>query len=151
MTREPFLTPGLAAAATSLLSTGLGHTYTRTPMVYAARDRWSRRTPTPGTPVTGIRCRYVDRAHVRKADGGQIVVVQPAVTGGTLAFITTLTVLPDDPLQVGDLVSDIRDVRNGRVLLAGPVVVEADVDHAGWGQTTLRMVALEGPPVETPA
>jgi hypothetical protein len=150
MSLPPFLSRGLAASATRLLSTGLGHTYTRTPMTYAARDRYSRRVGTPGTPVTGVRCRYVARAHVRKADGGEIVVVAPAVTGGTLAFITTLTLLPDDPLAVGDLVSDIRDATNGAVLLAGPATVQAVLPHAGFGPTTLRMVALEGAPVEAP-
>lgn len=151
MTRAPWLTRGMASAATNLLSSGLGHTYTRTPVSYGARDRWSRRTGTPGTPETGVRCRYVDRAHVRKSDGGQMVIAQPPVTGGTLAFLTVLTVLPDDPLQVGDIVSDIRDRASGRVLLAGPVHVETDIAHAGWGETTLRMVVLEGAPVETPA
>lgn len=150
MTSPPFLTPGLAATATRILSGGLGHTYTRTPMTYSARDRYSRRVGTPGTPVTGVRCRYVARAHVRKADGGEIVVVAPAVTGGTLAFITTLTVLPGDPLAVGDRVSDVRDRAGGTVLLAGPVTVRAVLPHAGFGPTTLRMVALEGPPIEAP-
>lgn len=151
MSLPPFLSPGLAASATGLLSAGLGHYYTRTPMTYSDPDRWSRRTATPGTPVPNQRCRYVDRAHVRKADGGEIVVVNPSVTGGTLAFITTLTVLPDDPIQAGDLVSDVRDARSGQVLLAGPVKVQADMAHAGFGPTTLRMLALEGPPVETEA
>lgn len=150
MISSPFLTPGLAASATRILSGGLGHTYTRTPVAYAARDRWSRTTGTPGTPVAGVRCRYLDRAHVRKADGGEIVVVSPAAHGGTLAFLTTLTVLPDDPLAVGDQVSNIRDAR-GVVLLEGPATVQADLSHAGFGTTTLRMLVLEGVPVETNA
>lgn len=147
MIAPPYLTNGLADAATYILSGGLGHTYTRTPVTYSSRDRWSRKSGTPGAPTTGVRCRYLARTHLRQADGGFVVATAPPIDGGTLAFLTTLTVLPSDPLAVGDLVSDVRD-RLGAVLLAGPVAVRAVLEHAGFGETTLKMVVLEGVPVE---
>lgn len=145
--RSPLASPFLGAQATRLFAAGLGHTYTRTPITPGARSGYSTRTKTPGTAVTGVRCRYVPRTNLDTVDGGQIIAQEPPSSGGTLAFTQTLTVLPDDLLKVGDQVSDIRDSR-GVLLLAGPVEVQADMPHAGFGPTTLRMLVLKGAVVE---
>lgn len=145
--RPPYLTPGLAAAALRIFSGGLGHTYTRTPVTYAAPDVFTRRAATPDTPVTSVRCRYIPRTHVVLDDSGRVLTTTPPTAGGTLAALETLTVMPDDPLKEGDQVSDIRDAA-GNQLLVGPVIVQADIPHAGYGPTTLRMYVLRGPTTE---
>jgi hypothetical protein len=146
-TLPPYLTPGLADAAVHTFSGGLPHTYTRTPVAVGAPDVWARRVKTSGTPVTGVRCRYLPRTQVVTTDEGRVLTTTPPHHGGTLASLQTLTVLPDDPLAVDDQVSDIRDSR-GRVLLTGPASVIADIPHAGFGPATLRMLVLRGETAE---
>lgn len=149
-TTPPYLSPGLAAAARRIFAGGLGHTYTRIPVTVTPATVYAQRTVVPGSPdPVRRRCRYIPRTHLDLTDDGRLLTTEPPHTGGTLASVQTLTVLPDDPLAKEELVADVRDPA-GRVLLVGPAVVESDLPHAGYGEATLRMVVLRGPTEERP-
>jgi hypothetical protein len=138
---------GLTRSVRGIVAIGFAHTYTRTPVAPpTGKDVFARESGTPGTPVGGQRCRYLQRTHLERTPGGRIVATSPPAIG-TRRMIDTLGLPWDDPLKVGDTVSDIRD-RAGRVLLAGPVPVEAIEDVANFGEPTGRIAVLRGTPVE---
>jgi hypothetical protein len=112
----------------------LVHTYTRTPVTEGADDAHGNAAETPGTPVTGVACKYrsEDRVRIRNDDGGATIVRAPS-----------LTVAHDDPLDETDTVSNIRD-SEGTVLLAGPIQVGAPVPSAGLGPVLLKKFILRG-------
>lgn len=109
----------------------LAHTYSRTPVTSAGDDGYGA-TTTPGTTVTGQTCRYRPADRLRLDNGDRVTVSVP-----------TLTVPHDDPISVGDLVSDVRD-SDGVVLLAGPLAVESVEASAGLGPTLQKRAVLRG-------
>lgn len=110
----------------------LVHTYTRTPLVDGTEGDDGHTPLVPGAPVMGVPCLYqtVERA-VRDAGGVTIV------------DVPTLYVLPDDPLVVGNEVSNILDTA-GTVLLAGPLVVETINPYAEAGASVMKAAKLRG-------
>jgi hypothetical protein len=141
------LSRGLTRSVRGIVAIGFAHTYTRTPVAPATgKDLFARSVGTPGTPVTGVPCRYVQRTQLQQRPDGRVVGISPPAVGGERT-IETLGLRWDDPLKVGDQVSDVRDA-SGRVLLAGPVPVQAVEDVAGFGEVTGRIAVLRGVAVE---
>lgn len=127
--------PGLISAGTTAqlrrtFDSLLAHTYTRTPVTVTDGPYGSETTT--GAPVTGQPCRYRPTDRLRLADGARVTVSVP-----------TLTVPHDDPIAVGDLVSDVRD-SEGVVLLAGPLAVETIEASAGLGPVLQKRAVLRG-------
>jgi hypothetical protein len=140
----------MTASVRRLFEGGLQHTYTLIPYTYSAMDGWTSVTGTAGTSVTGKPCRYLPKPLIREYDTGIVTRVEPAVTDDTL-------LVPwDDPIKVGDHVTNIRALpvdgeASGRLLLkaddqtAGEAVVISEADHAGLGPITLRRLVLKDP------
>lgn len=119
------------AGIRTALSVFLTHTYTRTPVSESADDVYGPGR-TEGAAVTGQPCKYRAEDRLRLADGDRVTVSVP-----------TLTVAHDDPLDVGDLVSNVQD-STGAVLLVGPLTVETMVASAGLGPTLKKRAVLRG-------
>lgn len=108
----------------------LNNLYTRTPVTSGAVDAHYDETPVPGTPVTGLPCAYLATNRLLVDEAGRRTVSVP-----------TLYVYDDDPLAVGDLVSDISD-RNGTVTLAGPMAVETIDPAIESGASVMKIATL---------
>jgi hypothetical protein len=109
----------------------LTHRCTITPITAGAEDAEGNKPPTPGTPVTGVPCRYGTIQRAVRDEGGV-----------TLATVPALTVSATAPIAVGFQVSAITDQLGG-VLLAGPARVERVLDDtAGLGAALLPVYEL---------
>jgi hypothetical protein len=141
------MSAGLTRSVRGIVRIGFAHTYTRTPVAApSGKDLFARQAGTPGTPITGLPCRYVQRTQLQQRPDGRIVAISPPAIGGE-RVVETLALPYDDLLKIGDLVGDVRD-RSGRVLLAGPVPVQAVSDVASFGEVTGRIAVLRGTAVE---
>lgn len=109
------------------------NTYTRTPYVRsgATEDNYYGGSGSDGTPVPGVPCLY----HPASTPSYSAI-------GGLVRETPTLSVLPGDPLKVGDLVSAIL-AADGSVLEAGPLTVTAIDEHAPFGALAKRTASLE--------
>ena len=147
---QPYISLGMTESVRRMFGRGMQHTYTRIPYTYAARDGYGRRPGTAGTPVDGVRCRYLPKPLMREYDTGQTTLVVPPVTDDTLL------VFWDDPIKVGDHVTNVRALPvngepEGRLLfekdpgVAGEAIVVSEADHAGLGPVTLRRLVLRDP------
>lgn len=147
----PYISDGMTTAVRRIFEGGIQHTYTLIPYTYAAPDFWTDKVPTAGTPVTGKKCRYLPKPLIREYDTGRATLVLPPVTDDTL-------LVPwNDPIKVGDHVTDIRahsspGESTGRLLftrevdgevVAGEAIVISEADHAGLGPVTLRRLVLK--------
>jgi hypothetical protein len=106
----------------------LTHTYTRTPFVDGTEDSEGNVPRVPGTAVPSGVCLYSTEERSVRDEGGVAVVSTP-----------TLRILPEDPLVVGDQVSDIRD-RAGTVLQDGPLRVERLITDTAQAGTSILHV-----------
>lgn len=89
----------------------LTHTYTRVPVNAATNaDDYGIYDPTPGNSTNGIACFYNPSESIRMDERGQTTVRVPI-----------LLVKSDDPLKVGDRVTNVLGVST---LEAGPLTVE---------------------------
>jgi hypothetical protein len=147
---QPYISPGQTESVRHMFQGGMQHTYTRIPYAYAAMDGYGRRPGTPGPSVDGVRCRYLPKPLIREYDTGRTTMVVPPVTDDTLL------VLWNDPITVGDHVTNVRayptnGATEGRLLLEkeggvpGEAVVVSEADHAGLGPVTLRRLVLRDP------
>lgn len=109
------------------------HTYTRIPRGTDTEDAYHVPQPTPGTPDPGEPCRFQVESKPVSDIGGTYTVDTP-----------TLYVPTDDPLDIGDDVTNIRtaptkDNPTGLLLAAGPLNVEAitigTMIGTGWVKT----------------
>lgn len=110
----------------------LRHTYTRTPVDPGPDDANYNETSVPGAPTAGVRCQARGRQRLQTTDGSWVTVDAPA-----------LFIAESDPLQVGDLVSDIKN-EAGVVILAGPLTVETILPRDLGGSTMWRLAQLSG-------
>jgi hypothetical protein len=90
------------------------HTYTREARLGAdSMNEWGQQTYNFATPVAGIPCFYAV---------SEVPVVTPQ---GLIRFnLPTMTLAFDDPVEVGDRVTNIITA-DGTVLVIGPVVIES--------------------------
>lgn len=146
----PYLSPGMAESVRHMFEKGIQHTYTLIPYTYGTRDGWGRRPAVPGPSVDDVKCRYLPKPLIREYDTGQTTLVVPPVTDDTLL------VYWDDPIKVGDHVTNIRaypepDQSEGRFIflkeggVPGEAIVVSEADHAGLGPITLRRLVLRDP------
>jgi hypothetical protein len=130
------MTALISTAIATLARTQLGrfrvHTATITPSTEGTEDIYFDAADTPGTPRTGVACKYVPADTLRVDDDGRVTSRAP-----------TLMVAYDDALAVGDRVSNIVDA-DGTVLAAGPLVVQSIVPAAGLGYSLKRTAILAG-------
>jgi hypothetical protein len=114
--------PGFVYVSAGLLDTMrrqvrkfLMHSYTRESRtsVGSTTDDWGQQSYTFGAKITGIPCFYAVRE-----------IPIPTPEGMTTLNLPILTCGFDDPIQVGDLVSNIQTA-DGSFILTGPVVVES--------------------------
>jgi hypothetical protein len=116
------------------------HTYTRT--VVAATpvlddeddptyDDWGNPITTDGTPTTGLPCLYQSVRRLRTTEAGSVLV-----------DVSTLTVPYDDPVAVGDRVTNVTD-RDGTVLVAAASVESFD-PNAEAGASVMKVCVLAG-------
>ncbi len=127
-----YIGPSLLGSMRREVRRFLLHTYTKTSRIVtlntqavptAALDSWGQQTYTFGTPTTGtsvngtvvnnIPCFYAIKE-----------IPFPTADGLTTLNIPILTLGFDDPIKVGDHVSNIQTA-DGTVLIAGPVLVES--------------------------
>lgn len=123
-----YISPGLLNNMRREVARFLLHTYTRTSRIVVKNDvfhpdveldSWGQQTyafgtkDIPGTKVDGIACFY-----------GVMEAPYPSTQGLTTLNRPVLTLNFDDPLVVGDHVSNIRTA-DGTLLLEGPVSVES--------------------------
>lgn len=108
-------------------------TYTRTPVTVGDdAGNYYEDTRTEQTPVTGVACRYLPAGSASFGAGGQQFIESPV-----------LETFPDDPIKVGDLVSNVRS-GDGVLLLEGPIPVVHIDPAAGFGVTFKLVCQLEG-------
>lgn len=131
----PIISAGTTAQLRRVFDGLLAHSYTLTPVTASADDGYGGDT-TEGAPVTGKTCRYRATDRLRLENGDRITVSTPV-----------LTVPHDDPIKVGDMVSDVKD-SDGVLLLAGPIAVETIEASAGLGPTLQRRAILRGGDIE---
>lgn len=113
------------------LAVFLVHSYTRQVYAAGAEDAHGNTADAPsGDPVTGVACAYATRETLVND-----------LQGSRLVNIPVLTLAWDDPLAVGDRVSNVTD-QTGAVLLAGPAVVETISVAAGLGAATQKFAFL---------
>lgn len=110
----------------------LTHSYTRTGITQGAEDAWGDTADTEGTPATGQPCVLVWRDQMVIDDLGRRTVRVPR-----------LYVPYDDPLAVGDLVSNVADA-SGTAIAAGPLTVDTVDPAAGLGSSALKICTLSG-------
>ena len=127
--------PGLissaeAASIRDALSVFRVHTATITPMVAGSPDAENNVTYAPGTPVTGVACKYRAEDRVRVEETGQ-----------TLVSVPTITLAHDQAIAVGSRVSNVQN-SEGVVLFVGPAVVDYIVPSAGLGPTLKKKAVL---------
>lgn len=115
-----YISPGLLGNMRREVRRFLLHTYTRTSRLVTPTgsavgtlDSWGQQSYQFGTPVTGIPCFYAVKE-----------IPFPTAEGLTTLNIPVLTLGFDDPIMVGDHVSNIQ-TQDGTVLVVGPVVVES--------------------------
>lgn len=127
-----FTTPGMIKEMRRFSDGALDQTYARVPIVgLSGEDDWGQQEAESGAPITGLACKLRTIETILRDDHGVMVVRRPL-----------LSIHLDDPLAVGDLVTDVRD-REGRLLLERAAVLRIDVSAVGVG--TLGLVAeLEG-------
>lgn len=125
------ISAGTAASIRRVFNSMMSHTYTLTPYTSGPDDGYGS-TPTPGTPVSGKKCSYRQQRQLRFIDGTRLTIDTP-----------TLTVPHDDPIKVGDEVSNVRDT-NGVMLMAGAATVEVIEPSAGLGPTLQKRALLRG-------
>ncbi len=123
---------GQAAGLRASFATLLWHRYDRIP-VTAGSDTGYGPTPTEGTTVTGLACRYEAQERVRLRDGDSVRVT-----------VSTLQIAYDSPLVAGDLVANVRESASGPVLIAGPIEVEEIEAEASLGPTLFKTAVLRG-------
>jgi hypothetical protein len=151
---QPYISPGMTASVRHMFERGMQHTYDLTPYTYGAKDGYGRRPRTAGAVVTGVKCRYLPKPLIREYDTGRTTLVVPPVTDDTLL------VHWDDPIKVGDHVTNIRALpvngeAEGRLIftkmqedgtvVAGEAIVVSEADHSGLGPVTLRRLVLRDP------
>jgi hypothetical protein len=150
MSSRPYISPGMTESVRHMFNRGLQHTYTRIPYTYAPKDGYARQAGTPGSAVNGVKCRYLPKPLIREYDTGRTTMVVPPVTDDTLL------VAWDDPITVGDHVTNVRALptngaTQGMLLLseqngvAAEAVVVSEAEHAGLGPPTLRRLVLRDP------
>jgi hypothetical protein len=126
----------IGAGITSLARTQLArfrvHSFTLTPRTAGAVDGENNATSTPGSPVTGVACKYVAEDRV---------LIQ--ATGQTLVSVPTLTVAHDLSVAAGSQASNVQD-SDGVVIFVGPATVEYIVPAAGLGPTLKKKLVLRG-------
>jgi hypothetical protein len=89
----------------------LTHTYTRTPVNPATNaDAYGVKEATPGNAVSAVACFYNPSESIRLDERGQTIIRTPV-----------LLVKADDPLKVGDRVTDVTGVST---LESGPLTVQ---------------------------
>lgn len=126
------ISPAEAVGIRAALAVFLVHTYERQAASLSSTDDGYGGTVGAGDPVTGLPCRYRPTDRLRLSDGERMTVSTPV-----------LTVPHDDPIGVGDLVSNVRDA-DGVLLLAGPLAVETIEPAAGLGPTLKKRAVLRG-------
>lgn len=124
------ISAGGAAAARRALAKTLVHVYDRTPMTTTNLDGDEIRVP--GTATVGLACRYEAQGATVRDPSGTVTVSAPS-----------LTVMHDDVLALGDLVTAIRN-STAELLLAGPLVVARRLDDDPLGITLQRVYELRG-------
>lgn len=115
-----------------------GHTYTRIPRGTDTEDAYHVPIPTPGTPDIGEQCRYLVKTEAVVNELGTYTVDTP-----------TLYVPTDDPLDVGDDVTNVRtlptkDNPTGLLLAAGPLNVESIEIGTMIGTGWVKVAKLRG-------
>jgi hypothetical protein len=126
------LTPAAADAIRATLGQLLAHTYTRTPTDPGAEDAWGDTPPAAGTPETGVACLYRPNRRLTLPDGSRVTLDEPNLR---IAF--------DDPVDVGDRVSDVADM-DGTIIAPGPFIVSALEPVAGLGELLQQRATLTG-------
>lgn len=107
-------------------------TYTRTPRVEATtEDSWGNPETTLAAPVPDAPCLFLDTGTVVNGGNGPIQIESE-----------TLCIPFDDPLSVGDLVSNIVDPETGFVLYQGPAKAQLFTEIASHGARIYRFVKL---------
>lgn len=129
------MSPGLIGSAEAVgirtaLSVFRVHLATITPVSAGAEDAHGNATRVPGTPRTGVACKYRADDRVRVDEGGTLILRAP-----------TLTLAHDDVIDEGDLISDIRD-SEGVVLVAGPLEIGPPAYSAGLGPSLSKKLIL---------
>lgn len=124
------ISAGGAAAARRALATTLVHAYDRTPITATTVD--GDEVAQLGASVLGIACRYEANGQTARDASGRVTILGPS-----------LTVLHDDPLAVGDLVSAIRN-SDAALLVPGPLVVLRRTDDDPLGVTLQKVFELHG-------
>lgn len=124
-------TPGMIATLRHLFGGALDETYTRVPVVGTAEDAWGQQTAQHGTPVPALACKLRVVESVTRDDLGALLLRRPF-----------LWVRHDDPIAVGDTVTDVRD-GEGRLLLERASVIRVEATPVGVGTVTTA-VELEG-------
>lgn len=126
----------LARKASRMLVRMLTHSYTRTSVAPGdTEDAWGDESSDPGTGTSGLRCLYGSQDRLYR---------EPLTSDGVGARtirVPTLFVGPDDPLAVGDVVTNVLDAA-GAVLVPGPLTVEAVTLNAEVGISLLKEATL---------
>lgn len=111
----------------------LVHSYTRQAYTTGTVDAHGNAVEVAaGSPVTGVACQFSLRQElINDAQGSRLV------------SLPVLKLAWDDPLAVGDRVSNVQD-QTGAVLLDGPARVETVTASAGLGAVVERFATLRG-------
>lgn len=130
----PLLSARLPAMVRAAMRPLLTHTYSRvvvTPSETA--DTWGNPdvTDSDETTTTGLPCLYLSTRRLRTTEAGSMMV-----------DVSTLTVPHDDPIAVGDRVTNVLD-RDGTVLVAAATVESFD-PNAEAGASVLKVCVLAG-------
>lgn len=122
----------LARKMSRTLQRQLTHTYTRSTVTISdTADTWGDEAVSAGAGTSGLRCLYGSQAEALTSD----------TQGYRTVRVPILYVAPDDPLAVGDVVTNVLDAA-GAVLAAGPLTVEAINLNAEAGLSVLKGVTL---------
>jgi hypothetical protein len=113
----------------------LTHTYTRSTVTGGDEDAWGDEAAMPGAGTSGLRCLYGSEVRLLRDQS-----VRDEYGSRTIK-VPTLFVPPDDPLAVGDVVTNVLDA-SGTVVQAGPFVVESVNMNAELGVSVLKACEL---------
>lgn len=127
----PMISASLTRTIRRMLAPLLSNTYTRTTEGAGVQDAHFNETAEPGTPVSGLPCVFLWSDRLVIDEGGRTTVKTP-----------TLYVPYDDPLAVGDEVTNVID-RDGTVLLAGPALVDTIDPAAESGGSAIKIAVLK--------
>jgi len=133
--------PGGAALSRKIsrtLQRLLSHTYTRTIVTSGTgEDAWGDEDLSASVGVSGLPCLYssqVTQAIYTESFSSDAL-------GARTLRVPTLFVPPDDPVDVGHVVTNVR-AGNGSLIAAGPLVVESVTLNAEAGLSVLKTATL---------